>query len=166
MPSASTSRLRAVLVRRQRVGLPSGAVEGDHQLSRERLAVGMLCRQLLQLGDELAVASEHQVGLDPILDRREPELVETVGLAPRPLLVGEVGEGAAPPQRECLAETCARLLRSQLPERLSAFRGELLEARDVEVSGVQIEHVAGALPVDAQLPEQSCRARIRRRFET
>ena len=125
-----------LLVRRQRVGLPSGAVEGDHQLSRERLAVGMLCRQLLQLGDELAVASEHQVGLDPIPDRREPELVQTVGLAPRPLLVGEVGEGAAPPQRECLAETCARPLRSQLPERLSAFRGELLEARDVEVSGV------------------------------
>ena len=36
----------------------------------------MRAHELLELGDQVRVASEGEVGLDPVLERREPELVE------------------------------------------------------------------------------------------
>ena len=50
----------------------------------QALAHGMLRHERLELGDELAVAAEREVGLDPLFERGEPHPFE-----PRDLALGE-----------------------------------------------------------------------------
>ena len=57
------------------------------------------------------MAAERQVGLDALLQRGEPQLLEPRGLGLREGLVGEVRERRPAPQRERLAEQRARLAR-------------------------------------------------------
>ena len=56
-PSSSSSVRRAWLVGLERVRLPPGAVEGEHELGARALVEGTLGDRRLQLGDELAVAT-------------------------------------------------------------------------------------------------------------
>ena len=65
-----------VLVGLQRLGLPAAAVQGEHQLPAQPLAQRMTGDEGLELGDDLAVASEREVGLDPFLDGGQAELLE------------------------------------------------------------------------------------------
>ena len=54
----------------------------------------MLGHQRLELGDELAVPALGQVGVDGLLERVEPELLEAPDLGRGERLVGDVVEGA------------------------------------------------------------------------
>ena len=64
----------------ERLGLPPGAVEREHQLGPRPLAVRALLDERRELRDELLVAAEREPGLGALLARREPELGEPVGL--------------------------------------------------------------------------------------
>ena len=79
MPSSSSARAR-VPVRLERLGLSARAVEREHQLAAQALAMGVLRDQRLQLADQLGVAAERKVGLDALLERREAQVVEPAAL--------------------------------------------------------------------------------------
>ena len=74
MPSSSTSSGSRVPVGGQRVGLPPGPVQGEHQQAAQGLAKGMLADQSLQLGNGRGVVPEREVGLEPALERQQPQL--------------------------------------------------------------------------------------------
>ena len=93
-----------VAVGLERRRLAAGAVQGEHQLSPQALAERLRGDDRLQLGDELAVAAEREVGVDPVLERGEPQLREAGGLGRRERLLRELGERRAAPERERLAE--------------------------------------------------------------
>ena len=71
----------------------------------------MLGDQRLQLADQLGVAAERQVGLDPLLERRQPQILEPAALDPRERLLAELGQRRAAPQPERLAQQARRTLR-------------------------------------------------------
>jgi hypothetical protein len=93
-----------VLVRLQGVRLTVAAVEGEHQLRAQVLAVGMLRDQRLQLSDDLGVLTELELGVDQLLERGEPQLVQACDLGLGERLVGEVVERPTAPQRQSLLE--------------------------------------------------------------
>ena len=70
-------RLARRAKRLERVGLAAGAVEREHQMGPQRLAVGILGNERLQLGHELRVAAEPEVGDDQVLDHRQAKLFES-----------------------------------------------------------------------------------------
>ena len=61
-----------VAVRLQRLGLPTGAVEGLHQQAAGSLPKRMLRDEALQLAHDIGVAAERELGLDPPLDGQQP----------------------------------------------------------------------------------------------
>ncbi len=95
----------------QRLGLAVGAVEGEHELAPEPLPQRMPSDERLQLADELSVAAEREVGLDALFERRQLQLVQARDLALCERLVGEVGQGRAPPEGERPAQLLGGLLR-------------------------------------------------------
>ena len=64
--------LPAVPVCLQRLGLPAGAIEREHQLAAQALAQRVLEDQSLELAHEVEVPTESEIGIDPALERSEP----------------------------------------------------------------------------------------------
>ena len=89
----------------ERVGLPARAVERKHELCARTLSQGLRGDERFQLGDELGVPPEREVGLDPLLERDRAELLEPRDLRLRERLVEEVGERGTAPERERLAQS-------------------------------------------------------------
>ncbi len=80
----------------------------------------MLADERLKLGDDLALPTEREVGVDPLLDRRESQLLERGDLALRKRLLRELGESGTTPQGQRLLEPrgpLGRAGRSNLLER-------------------------------------------------
>ena len=88
----------------ERFRLAAAAVEREHQLAAQPLAQRMARDELLQLADEHRVPSELELGVDPLLLRRHPQLVQARGLEPGELLLLEVGERRPVPEVERLAQ--------------------------------------------------------------
>ena len=112
----------------ERVGLAAGTVERKHQLPEQALAQWMLGDERLELGDDLRVAAELKVGVDPILKCGEPLLVETCNLGPRPLLVLELRQRPVTPERERAPKQRRRLASLARGRRVHESR-ELLRVR-------------------------------------
>ena len=117
-----------VAVRLQRLRLPARAVQREHQLAAQPLAMRMLRDQRLQLADELGVPAQRQVGLDPLLERRQPQLLEPAALDPRERLLAELRQRRAAPQRQRLAQQPRRTLGVGV----ARLGDEPLEARQVD----------------------------------
>ena len=87
----------------------------------------MVRDERLELADERGVAAQLELGVDPLLDRREPELVEPRSLDLEARLVAEVGERRAAPELERAAQRLGalgrRLREGLLPQALEARRG-------------------------------------------
>ena len=122
-PELLGERQAALLVDVQRLGLAVRAVEREHELAAQPLAQRMPRDERLELADELGVAAEREIGLDPLFERRELQLVEARDLRLCERLVGEVGKrrgrarGRAPARsssaaslRLALGSSAARLL--------------------------------------------------------
>ena len=71
---SSTSDSARVSVALERLGLSARAVEREHQLATQPLPVGILGDQCLELPDQIGVASEREIGLDPLLHRCQPQV--------------------------------------------------------------------------------------------
>ena len=91
-------------IRGERIRLPLRPVEGEHQLLPEPLPERMLADERLELVDELGRAAEREIGLDPPLEREQPQLLEPLGVEPQRALVRELAERPAPPQGQRLAQ--------------------------------------------------------------
>ena len=89
----------------ERLGLPAAAIERKHQLAAQPLAERVGGDERLQLADERGVAAERELGVDPLLEGDDAQLVEPGGLEPGELLLVEVCERRAVPERERLAQT-------------------------------------------------------------
>ena len=69
-PQLLDQRAACALVHGERVGLAARAVEREHQLPAQPLAQRVLRDQPLELGDELRMTAEREVGVDPVFERR------------------------------------------------------------------------------------------------
>ena len=79
------------LVRLERVGLPPGAIQGEHQHHEQPLAQRMLSDELLELGDKLCAAAHHEFRFDPRLHRAQPQFLQPRASQLRERLVEQVG---------------------------------------------------------------------------
>ena len=75
-------------------------MQRQHQTRHQALAQRVLRHAALELGHQLAVASEGEIGLDTELERRQPDLFEPCDRPLREVRVRQVGERRASPQRE------------------------------------------------------------------
>src|SRR4029453_17388776 len=96
----------------ERVCLSARAVEREHELAARPLPHRFGPDQRLELRDELDLPAELEVCLDPLLERDEPELLESRDLALGKGLVQEVRERGPAPERERLAQSRLRRLRA------------------------------------------------------
>ena len=134
-----------VLEGAERIGLPAGAVEGEHELRPHALAQRVLAREGLDLGDEVCRAATRQLRCEELLLGREPQLAEALRLRLRPLLVGELGVGVAAPVAERLAQHgggADRIASRREHPRLARHR---LEPRHIEGVVGELELVARRL---------------------
>ena len=69
-------QLPAAAVGVERVGLPSRPVEGEHQLRAPPLSERVFSDERLELGHELCVPAELELGVDPLLERRGTLLLQ------------------------------------------------------------------------------------------
>jgi hypothetical protein len=84
--------------------------------------------QALELADELAPVPEGELGIDPLLDRSQTQLLEPRDLALGERLVGEIGERGAAPERQRVPKSpCRTCVLSGRPQPPSFLR-EALEA--------------------------------------
>ena len=93
-----------------------------------------MLNQCLQLADELAVASQRQVRLDALLDRRQTQLL---GLGDRRLserLIREVGQRQAAPQLKPSEQHPRRLRRLTGHERATALLDQSAKAVEVKLT--------------------------------
>ena len=104
----------------------------------------MLGDQPLELGHDVGVAAERQVGVDALLQRRGVPLLEPGDLGLRERLVGNVGQRRPAPQRERLAQPRGGVGGSLARERLATLVREPLETIHVELAVLHLEHVAAA----------------------
>ena len=135
-------RLARGAVRRERVGLAAGAIEREHLLGAEALAVRVLRHERVELRHELRVLPEREVGIDPLFECAESLLFEPAGRRRGERLAVEVGKRRTTPERERLARP-----------RLRSQPGELVEVR---APCGNVEHVPRGARAErgAVLPER------------
>src|SRR6266511_1099771 len=137
----------------ERLGLATGSVEREHEEAAESLARRMLRDQGLELADRLFVPADPDLGLDPILGRSEPQLLEARDLGLRKLLVPDVDERRPPPEGERLSEELGSLAVGLLLERGRPLGGEPLESLRVELVRLDVKTVSEPVSHDPVLAE-------------
>src|SRR4029079_16301903 len=93
--------------------------------------------------DEVLDAADREVGVDPILDRRDVQLLQPGNLGLREALVREVAQGCAAPERKRVAELLGRLLVLAGRERCAATRETVLEPVAIQLVRLDPERVGG-----------------------
>lgn len=120
------------LVGRKRIGLPPAAVEGDHQLPMQPFPQRVRGGQRLKLADHLGMTAERQIGVDPVLEDTDAQLLQPRDLRLRERFIAQVGEWRAAPEREGLVELVRRLPQLVRRQRLPSQPGQALEPVDIE----------------------------------
>ena len=92
-----------VMVGLERLGLAPRPVQRQHPLRMQLLAQRVLRHELVQLADDVSMATLVEVVLDRQLVCAHPSLVEPADLRGGERLLRHVGECLAAPERECLA---------------------------------------------------------------
>ena len=134
----------------ERLRLAAAAIERKHQLAAQPVAEWVGGDERFQLPDKLSVAAEQELGVEPILERDDAQLIEPRGFEPGELLLVEVCERRTVPQRERLVEQRNPLRRV----RLSRIAEQAFEAICIDVFGFDREPVAGGLRDDEVAAEQ------------
>jgi len=88
----------------QRVALPSGLVQGQHELPVERLVIRIAYDQRLQFPDQVLRPAELQVSVDPPFQHDQALVGEPPGGGPGERRVRHVGESLTAPQGQRRAE--------------------------------------------------------------
>ena len=95
-----------------------------------------------QLRDDGAVPAECELGVEPLLERAQPQFLETGDLGLGEVVVGEVGEGLAAPELECLPDRGLRAGRISAGEPFSSLLQQRSEAIAVELTRLDDQEVA------------------------
>ena len=111
-----------LLVGVQRFCLPTRPIERRHQIHPQALTERVLGDQCLELSDQLVVAPEREVGVDPQLQRCQPDLLEPGDRRLGEALVDEVRERWSSPQSEGVAEPLRRIGRKAASQQASSLR--------------------------------------------
>ncbi len=117
----------------------------------------MLADQRLELADQVRVSAEREVGLDPLLERGEAQVLEPRGLRLRERLVCELRQRRPTPELECLAQE----LRGMLQVRLPRVRNERLEAQEIE--RVRLDRESDSRAVGSARPPRAAASASARR---
>ncbi len=131
-----------VLVGLQRVRLAIAAVQREHELPAQALAVRVRGDQRLELADHLRVAPQRELGLDQQLVRSHPLVLQARDLALGEGLVGEVVERRAAPERERRFQRRDRPLGAAGGELAPPLRQPVLEPVRVEPLGLDPQLIA------------------------
>jgi hypothetical protein len=150
-PDFADERLARPPVGIQSVCLSARSIQREHELGPESLPQWMVLDQPFQLRDGVRVATELEVGVDPLLERREPCLLQTCDLVLGERLGRELDERGPPPAGERLAQLRRSLVRLGTARLLD----EPLEALEVEASGLHVDDITGWPPLEDTVAEQS-----------
>jgi hypothetical protein len=142
-PEPVDERPAGVLVLVQRVRLPTRPVERRHQVPPQALAERVLRDECLELPDQLVMAPEREVGVDPELHRSQPDLLESRDGSLGEALVGEVDERRASPQGQRLAQPLRPVCRQAARQQASPLVHEAFEAVEIERVRLDPDGVAG-----------------------
>ena len=104
----------------------------------------MRADQRLEFAAQLCVTSEREIGLDPVFESRQSQLLEPRDLILRELVIGEIRERRSPPERKAVAEQPGRARHLTPGEHLARLRASALEALRVELSRLEPEDVPGS----------------------
>ena len=134
-------------VRGERVGLAFRPIQREHQLPPQPFPVRVVADQRFQLVDQLGSLAELEVGLDPILQCRQAEVVQPLGLDPQGPVVAHPREGRTPPEVDGLRNRVAARASRAAGERLAALPREPFETVGVHALAIDVDRVAsGAAP--------------------
>jgi hypothetical protein len=134
----------------QRLGLAARAVESEHELAPQPLAKRVLGDELVELRHELPVPPGVEVGVEALLQRGQPQLLDARDRVLRERLVAEVRQRLAPEEPERLPEKGRAPARIALPPR--AFE-QPCEAVGVELPLGDPQQVPRLTRLDRLLPE-------------
>ena len=112
----------------------------------------MLADQRVELGRHLRVAPAREVGLEPVAEAGEAQVLEPRDLGLREALAADVGERGAAPQRERVAQRRRRRARIAARELVAPAPRARREAVGVERAGRDAQRVAAALVHDEPSP--------------
>ena len=150
----------------QRVGLPTAAVQGEHQLPAESLPQRMFGDELSEFGAQGGVPPERQLRLDPVLDHLQAERFEPLRLEPGERLGLQVSERTAAPQRLRFPQQGRGPVRVAVRERLPPGGRPVLERVQVQLAVRDPQHVTGRPGEQPWLAAASPSASALRRRET
>ncbi len=136
--------LTALLEDPQGVGLPSAAVEREHQQPSHALTKGMGGDQFLELNDGPMVTPELQLEIKPVLGHRKSQLGQPGDRSRGEFVVGEVGKRSASPDRIRLGQQFGGRSERAGDSQRPPFRSPLLEPADVDVVPCQLQRVTVA----------------------
>src|SRR5215472_11964497 len=102
----------------------------------------MLAHEHVQLPENLLVAPEGEITVNPVHQRGKPQLVQLRYLVPSERLKLEAREGRAAPERERVSQTVGGAIELALRNALARTRNEPVHARGVELLGAELEPVA------------------------
>src|SRR5262245_34820170 len=134
--------LPRVLICSKCVGLSTGAVQREHELTPEALAVRIACDECFELRQQLDVPTQRELRLDAVFGGSEARLLETGDLEARPRLVRQVGDRRLAPERERNSEQHRGAGHTALGPERARRRNEALEPEEVDVLGIDGEDVA------------------------
>jgi hypothetical protein len=129
-------------VRLESVGLPASAVQRQHQLGDEALVQRVLSDKLFELGYQRRVSAECQLGVEQLLQRFEPDLLEPLDRRPGERLVGEICERRPAPDRQRVAKQVDGAGRVAAGAAFLRLGSSALEVGEVELVRRQAEDIS------------------------
>jgi hypothetical protein len=118
----------------------------------------MCDRELPQFPHDRRMSPEPKLGFRPRLDRQQPQLLQSLRLSPREVLIGELAERRPSPQRQSSAEQRRRDGRVAVGARRSRLDEQPVEPRRVQHPLVELEGIAEPVranpcPLRQRLPQ-------------
>ena len=128
--------------RLQRFGLAAGPVQREHQLAAQLLTERMCGRERAEPDDPIRVAPERELGLDVLLERRQPELFEPADLGLCERFVGDILECLSAPLVHRGGERGRRSGEVSVSGQPAPARGVAFEAREIERVRCHLEAIS------------------------
>ena len=141
-----------LLVDPQRIGLPSTAVQGQHPQPPPPLPQRLLLDEALEDRDDGLRAVAPEPGLGQIVLGVEPDALEPGHQGPGEVVVLEVSQRPAPPQRQPRGEQLAGLVVPSRVEGLASGGHQRLEPQGVDAVLGDVEDIAGPGRAQAVTP--------------
>ena len=125
----------------ERLGLASGAVQGEHELRARALAQRRFLDPVLELRDQLQMLAEREGAVDPLLADEPALLIEPCGSDLRLTFERDIGERIAAPERERLIVRPQRVRVMVGAGRRARRRCEPAELADIQRLARRLEQV-------------------------